>query len=393
MKVLTMCSLSALLLSAPAFAQTYGQNYGGYGQGALGGYGQNGYGQRDNSQSYGRSDARMSPELQSVIDNIRDAAGRAPRAAQRNNPEFFQELDALLAAPAAGSGSTRQSSSAGQSGGSQQTSPELQPVVQDIRQISDRAPRAAQSQNPAFFERLDALLDRYSGGGTGQTVWEDAFTDGDYTSNPNWTVRSGTWTVQNGRLTSNVPLPAQPGQKQSRREQITGLVGALGAASGYQVPGGLLGTGPAVITMDQTLSNAFEIRMSVADLGQGGTFAAGVYDQGQNLPGYRLVYISGDQPSLSLVRASDRGTGQIAQTASRSVQLNPNPREIMWTRDARGGMQVSVDGRRVLSGRDSTFSGPWAGFALINQGGQFAVASASARGDAMADNSSRYSPY
>jgi hypothetical protein len=109
------------------------------------------------------------------------------------------------------------------------TMPEL---VKNLRALIDKAERD-KAANPLFLKDLRTLADQYGGPVAGWPVklLYDDFQDGQYTSNPAWTVTAGQWQVANvgssPALFSQVQLPNANGQNSNKAADV--LLSVLGA--------------------------------------------------------------------------------------------------------------------------------------------------------------------
>ncbi len=211
---------------------------------------------------------------------------------------------------------------------------------------------------------------------------DDDFSDGDFRRNPPWTVLSGRFEVDdNGLRTSvaqpRVTEPAAPAARPGRPEEIGLAVlqmileqaGGLGPEAAPAPEVGF--AEPARIAVRAPVGNAFELELVLASHQRPGSVELGLFQGDRPGAGYRLVYNAGSQPGLSLVRLTADGGAVIASSEGPLNLEDGRFHTLNWSRDEDGLMQVRVDGRRVLQGRDRSLRQGFQGFVLVNHGGDY----------------------
>ena len=103
----------------------------------------------------------------------------------------------------------------------------------------------------------------------------------------------------------------------------------------------------------------------------GGRFEIGPYQGNDRASGYRLAYTPGK--GLTLLIVSPRGDRVIDRQVGPMALEDKKTHALRWTRDARGRMRISVDGREILNTVDRGFGDPFQGLALSNGGGDYIV--------------------
>lgn len=211
---------------------------------------------------------------------------------------------------------------------------------------------------------------------TGTPPWRrlllhDSFDDGNYTRNPAWTVGAGQFTVDPSVGLRSVHVPREPvAQTRSEDLPLAILSALLGQSNRSQTP--TEAPDHAEIHVEQTISNAFAMELVLVLNEQAtGTLAFGPYQAENRVSGYRLVYTPNVDRGLHLVRISAAGS---SVTESVDPQFQPNRQHLVqWTRDRNGEMVVSIDRKTVLRVTDRGFVDPFAGFSLVNRGGDYAL--------------------
>lgn len=272
-----------------------------------------------------------------------------------------------------------------------QAESKAQGLIDELHKLIGEAEKA-RAADPQFLRDLRDLVRKYD------NPWQvrlfvDAFTDGDYTQAPAWTVVSGRWWVEKGyglrsEAQAAAQQPAEPEKKLSDKEAARQLFGAilnqaLGSKGGSQTGSqqqAAAPTGPAVIALPEALTNAFQLTVELTSWQPEGSFAIGPYQGSNRGAGYRLVYRPGANPGLELVRFSSRGEGIIDSVRLSAGLEDRKTHVIEWTRDINGAMAVMLDGNKVLQATDRAFRDPFDGLALTSRGGDVMLARVEAFG-------------
>ncbi len=272
---------------------------------------------------------------------------------------------ALLAAPAAGD-EPRYQTWAGAGG-----TPEVKAFIEQLNKMIDEADEA-QAADPQFIEDLRAAVNSF------QNPWqvrllEDDFRDGEFASNPAWTVSAGQFKVDTKGaaigLNSKVLVP---GTQTGGQNLTTAIIGALlqqPAAAKY-----------ASIFTPVKITNAFAVRMELYSKEKGGRIDLGAYQGSAGNVGYRIAYFPGAQPAMQLLKLTSQGAAAVG-TFNGPLNLEDGALHVVeWTRDRAGAMTVAVDGKPLISATDRGIRQPFDGFMLINSGGSFWLRSISIDG-------------
>ncbi len=184
-----------------------------------------------------------------------------------------------------------------------------------------------------------------------RVVIQDMFRDGNYDRNPPWEVVSGRFWVE----------------------------GQAGLRSG---PVATATNTSAEIHRATAIPASFAVEMTIDAQTNEGYLEFGPYtDADTRSGGYRLRYEPGEVGSLTLVKQTRRSAGVLDRTRRRLNPVSDGSHQLVWTRDEVGDIRVVVDGVEMLSVRDRAFDQGFAGFTLINRGGDFAMRSIRVKGD------------
>ncbi|MEQ6917206.1 peptidoglycan-binding protein [Halomonas aquatica] len=209
---------------------------------------------------------------------------------------------------------------------------------------------------------------------------QDDFGDGDYRRNPAWTVLSGRFDIDRDGLRSVVEIvdenaSAAPSLRSDRPEDIglAMLQMILEQTGNIRPEAAATETETARIFVASPIRNVFQMEVDLASREREGSLEMGVYQGDRPGGGYRLVYHPGSRPGLSLMRLTSSRSDLIA-TSDASLNLEDGSfHTLVWSRDADGEMRISVDGRRVIRARDTSFRERFQGFVFANHGGDFSL--------------------
>lgn len=268
-------------------------------------------------------------------------------------------------------------------------------LLRNLRVLMDRAERD-KAASPVFLADLRSMTGQYED----HSHWParllyDDFRDGQFTSNPPWTVIAGDWRIDNSggapALSSRVRSHGQYNQSSNSNNTTDLVAGALAAIlnqpnaqqngqNGQNRPNQQGRDGPASIFVPVAISDQFFIRLEMSSRENGGQFDFGPFAGRHGESSYLLGYSPGSPNSLTLSRASGRGS-QVLGASRGPIRLEDNqPHFIEWRRGAAGKMTVTLDGRLVIEATDIGIRQPFNGFLMVNSGGSYAVRSVAING-------------
>jgi hypothetical protein len=263
-------------------------------------------------------------------------------------------------------------------------SDDMQGLVEELRTLADQA-RRQRAADRWLLESLDDLVTRYDRPRRNLLVTED-FSDGDFSQNPAWQTQSGQfWIDRRLGLRSRVTPEAQQsgsGKKQDLGEALLGALidEALGpdkesASSASQLD-------PAEIHLPLRIPTEFSLETSFSFHGAPGETSKVGFALLQNQRGsygYQVNLYSAERSTLELTLW--RG-GRVSTLETAELEdFDPSQQHTLeWRHDARGNMELLLDGTQLIRVRERSFRDPFDRFALINSGGDFALQSLSLYG-------------
>ncbi len=324
------------------------------------------------------ADGKVSVALKAAIDreiNRRAAAGGASASSS--------------SAAASASGAVSGSGSAlGAAAGANDA--RTQALVDALREAVDRAARE-RSASPALIATLRDLVRRYDWPWR-ITVFDDDFADGELARNPAWRVVSGDFRVFPGRgmrtrFVPPAPLGARsggaaPAGREAREDPAAQILGAIlgGIVAGARRDdGGGAAPPPAAraaeIHVPAALSNAFAVVLDVTvlDTVRDGALRFGPYRETGRAAGYRLELTPGARSTVELLRVAPGRSAVIERRVLGSRLDDGRRHRIEWRRGRDGEMVVLIDGVEALRTVDRRFADRFAGFVLVNRGGDYLI--------------------
>lgn len=263
---------------------------------------------------------------------------------------------------------------------------QVDPVL--LNELSEmiRTAQRDRAASPDFLADLREFEQKLRRGGVTPTPinpapdwgWSDDFSDGDYTSDPRWSVLKGDWTID--RSYGLRPIEARLATTQQQQRPLTPeemLLILMGQKPGTATqPQANTVVTDALIERAVDMGNAIQVDFELADHAGTGSAHIILRQNGDLWPGYRLEIRGGKNGRIVLSKRArtgyvDLGSVQVSNTTGIA--------KFSLIRSPRGGLFVSVNGRRVISANDATFRGDWNGLAFFVNGGDYSVRRISAQ--------------
>ncbi len=263
-------------------------------------------------------------------------------------------------------------------------------MIDELKDMLDKAENQRLA-DPWFIQDMREVLQQYDWPWS-NTVYDATFQTASRRPPEPWDVRAGRFRVDGSLGLRSVFYPREPAQEESRSGGTSSTGEAVGQLLGQIIKQSLDDGSDsdrrreeaepeieaAIATLPVGFANAFALHVSltVRPLETQGrqVLAFGPYQGSNAIAGYRLVY----QPDaveggFSMIKRSSRGTVSTIEIADGALDLTDGAKhEILWTRNPRGRMKVTVDGRQVMNIKDRGFSDPFAGVVIRNEGGDYA---------------------
>lgn len=303
-------------------------------------------------------------------------AGKKTRQAirdfqQRNDLKVDGKVSrSLLAELRAAPGKKQSAATAGNP--EQKSSADLEKLIAEVEALLTDAEKRRLAE-PSFIARMRSTLRRHSWPWK-RDVFLDRFEDGDFHSEPAWSVASGQFQVSHDAGLRSVVTAAAPPAAQGEQDLGSVLLGAV--LSEVSRRAGMQSSDSAQaaeIYLARKIHHAFAMRMSMASGASQGELEFGPYQGEARDGGYRLRIVAG-RP-LELVRSTRFG-GSVVEVSKQVPDFADGKQHVVqWTRDADGHMEVAVDGKVVIEVADRGVQGDYAGFTVLNKGGDYSFRS------------------
>lgn len=227
-----------------------------------------------------------------------------------------------------------------------------------IAMLPDAEPEPAPAPEPAPEpEELPQALPPTS---ASIVYLRDDFSDGDYLSNPAWNVRQGQFTID----PAYGLRPFTPEATASPQVTPQALLQYLIGEGEPQAAGPAGDTGASLIEVQTDIGNAFSMVATITDHGGEGAAHFILHQGGANWLGYRLELRAGPRPLVVLARRGSSGYKDIMKVEAPGFTTG-KPHQLRWARLSDGQMFVLIDGRPIITARDTVFRQNWTGFAYF----------------------------
>jgi|GEM_PF-629901 len=266
-----------------------------------------------------------------------------------------------------------------------------QALVDALRRATDQAERDRDA-SPALIATLRDLIRRYDWPWR-VVVFDDDFGDGELARNPAWRVVSGDFRAFAGRgMRTRFSPPAPRGttsggttanERGAQGDPAAQILGAIlgGIVGGAKRDDGGAGAAPATLAraaeihVPAAISNAFAlvVDVTVLDAAQGGSLRFGPYRKTGRAAGYRIDLTPGARSTIEILRVSSGRSAVIDRRVLKTRLDDGRRHRIEWRHGRDGDMVVLVDGVEALRTVDRRFGDRFAGFDLVNRGGDYMI--------------------
>ena len=324
-------------------------------------------------------------------------------------------LASALAVPAAAEEESRYSEWR-QDGAEAEGGEALDALARELEALIDDAEKA-RAADPRFLQDLRNMIAAHvAEAEPREALIRDDFSDGDYTDDPSWEVVSGEFSVES-RLGLRTTIPLSGADTETMRISLDTIMETKdelldkGEAlldkgkdtvtdllSGEKTFGDLLGgddegeetedTGPAgpehaMIVLEADIPNAFalEVEMMSGVAHRDAQFEIDLFQGRGGASGYRLSYMAGDDPALSISRFGRRGAEVIGEHDDALALEDGQSHTLALVREGDGTMTATVDGTEMIRAKSTALEDPFDGLSLVNGGGDYAIRSVAVYGE------------
>ena len=260
-----------------------------------------------------------------------------------------------------------------------------QELIEELTTLIDAAERS-RAADRRFVRDLRSVLRRFENPWQVRLITED-FRDGNFQSNPAWTVESGDFFVtRRGGLHSEAVASlalrrsgatGSGGGGDSSRDLVVGILAKIlrstQSAPDERAEPAQRRNRAAVIYLRTPISNAFAVTAEISAPDPAGALELAVYQGAGREIGYRLVFLA--EGGIELLREGRRRSSVIDFVDDTPALGGGVTHLIEWTRTQDGQTVVRLDGTTVIKIRDRSFRDPFDGFQFVNRGGEYVLRS------------------
>ena len=180
-------------------------------------------------------------------------------------------------------------------------------------------------------------------------------------------------------LRSRVQAATASSRERSTEEQALALLGAIISQSGGESGSTSQSAPVSEIFAPLAFGEAFRLEVKLRSTRAPSQLEIGLYQGASRSQGYALTYrnatqkTSGKKGAVELSRRTSYGTNVVSQRSCLAALEDGRVHTLAWSRDRDGDMQVSLDGRVLMEGREVGVTGAFDGVRLRNLGGEFTV--------------------
>lgn len=267
--------------------------------------------------------------------------------------------------------------------------PQLKAMIRELEEkIADADKRMI--AHPSFIQELKALAEKYRSQ-LRELFFRETFEDGNFSENPKWMVKSGTFTVSpDHTLTSRVALPetaataaGTKAQDKSLEQEAVGIIldsifggpkktDSQAGKTSPQPSAPAAKAEPAVIFTKQTFPPAFELklRFSASSEGQMDILLLGTSSLS---PRYRLRFRADHSQAapMEIVREGSSRSFVVGASDQFPMVGDKKFHTLTWVRLTNGEMNVTIDDTLVLQTYEVYYRDNFTGLGLANNQGDF----------------------
>lgn len=252
-------------------------------------------------------------------------------------------------------------------------------LVDQMKEIIQRAEKGRKI-DPAVTNQLRELIRRYDWPWRVRLLADD-FSDGEYTSNPVWTVSRGNFWVTRGLgLRTVVGAQSLIGSRSPERWRKLSAVGILGgifkevSEPVSEVPHFRDVGVRSQISSRLALGNAFAIKVRLISREKpaaGSRLEFGPFRGSDQDWGFRIAYKPGQRSPIELVRIAPGRSAIVASFDGLADLEDGRAHDFDWRRDREGNMLVLLNGNEVIRAVDRSLTDFFDGFTIANNGGNY----------------------
>ena len=257
----------------------------------------------------------------------------------------------------------------------------LENMINDLDKIIEEG-TSSRAAHPGFLQDLNRIIDQYRIPKK-LIFFADDFADNNFTENPTWTVKKGTFSIDSyGSLYSSIAVRRPVAEKETEPESDSDrnlriLFGALNELTKGEKEQGKQDENidtQAMISSAAAISNSFTLEFSFRSNANWGSTSIGVIQGDDPQSGYHLVYQASpaENRPMQLIKYRYGKQYIIDEVYENSPDLDDGAdHAVRLIRSPNGDMVVTIDDIEVMRTSDFSFRDDFAGVVIVNNGGSY----------------------
>jgi hypothetical protein len=254
-------------------------------------------------------------------------------------------------------------------------------MINDLDKIMEEGTKS-RAAHPGFLQDINRIIDKYRIPKK-LVFFADDFADNNFTDNPTWTVKKGSFSIDRyGSLYSSIAIrkpvteketePASDGDRNLRI--LFGVLNELTKDENAQQGQGENGTNQAIITAEALIGNSFILEFSLRSEANWGSTSIGVMQGEDPKSGYHLIYqaLPAENRPMQLIKYRYGKPYIIDEVHENSPNLDDGAdHTLQLLRSPNGDMVVTIDNIEVMHTSDLSFRDDFTGVVIVNNGGSY----------------------
>jgi hypothetical protein len=257
----------------------------------------------------------------------------------------------------------------------------LENMINDLDKIIEEG-TSSRAAHPGFLQDLNRIIDQYRIPKK-LIFFADDFADNNFSENPTWTVKKGTFSIDSyGSLYSSIAIRRPVAEKETEPESdsdrnlriLFGALNELTKAEKEQEKQDENIDTQAMISGAAAIPNSFILEFSFRSNASWGSTSIGVIQGDDPQSGYHLVYQASpaENRPMQLIKYRYGKQYIIDEVYENSPNLDDGAdHAVHLIRSPNGDMVVTIDDIEVMRTSDFSFRDDFAGVVIVNNGGSY----------------------
>jgi hypothetical protein len=257
----------------------------------------------------------------------------------------------------------------------------LENMINDLDKIIEEG-TSSRAAHPGFLQDLNRIIDQYRIPKK-LIFFADDFADNNFSENPTWTVKKGTFSIDSyGSLYSSIAIRRPVAEKGTEPESdsdrnlriLFGALNELTKAEKEQEKQDENIDTQAMISSAAAIPNSFILEFSFRSNASWGSTSIGVIQGDDPQSGYHLVYQASpaENRPMQLIKYRYGKQYIIDEVYENSPNLDDGAdHAVHLIRSPNGDMVVTIDDIEVMRTSDFSFRDDFAGVVIVNNGGSY----------------------